>query len=257
MSSLSPLPGASSAPPVSQRTPRARVEPSGDTLLALEDVGKVYATDTVETHALREVHLSVRRGEWLAIVGPSGSGKTTLLSILGLLEEPTTGRYLLAGEAVHGRGPRERARLRNRHVGFVFQTFHLLGDLTVLENVELPLVYRGASPAERRERARAALEQVGLGHRLEHLPSQLSGGQQQRVAVARAIVGEPTLLLADEPTGNLDSQSGAAVMQLLQELHDAGSTLCMVTHDMAMARYATRMVTVFDGRVVEDGKVPT
>jgi putative ABC transport system ATP-binding protein len=237
--------------------PALPAEATSTPLLSLENIGKVYVTDTVETHALREVHLNVQKGEWLAIVGPSGSGKTTLLSILGLLEPPTMGRYHLAGHPAHALTPKQRARIRNRELGFVFQTFHLLGDLTVEENVALPLVYRNVPLAQRRERARVALDRVSMGHRLGHFPSQLSGGQQQRVAIARAIVGEPSLLLADEPTGNLDSANGTAVMQLLKELHDGGATLCMVTHDVAMARHATRRVTVFDGRVVEDGAVGT
>jgi putative ABC transport system ATP-binding protein len=227
----------------------------GGPVLELEGVSKVFQAEDVETHALEAVHLTVRPGEWLAIVGPSGSGKTTLLGILGLLELPTSGRYRLDGRPADGLGPRERARLRNERIGFVFQSFNLIGDLTVLANVELPLAYRGLGPAERRRRAEAALELVGMTHRSRHLPAQLSGGQQQRVAVARAIAGDPLIVLADEPTGNLDSVNGQMVMRLLQQLHLAGSTICMVTHDPAQARAATRIVRLFDGRVVEDAPV--
>jgi putative ABC transport system ATP-binding protein len=221
-------------------------------LLELTDVAKVYLTETVETRALREVHFEVKRGEWVAIVGPSGSGKSTLLSILGLLDTPTQGSYRLAGVSTGELTARERARLRNRSIGFIFQTFNLIGELTVEDNVGLPLGYRGISAGERKERVREALASVDMSHRLEHFPAQLSGGQQQRVAVARAIVGKPELLLADEPTGNLDSANGAAVMDLLAKLHESGSTVCMVTHDTSFAKRATRITSVFDGRVVED-----
>jgi putative ABC transport system ATP-binding protein len=221
-------------------------------LLELTDVAKVYLTETVETRALREVHFEVKRGEWVAIVGPSGSGKSTLLSILGLLDTPTQGSYKLAGVSTQTLTARERARLRNRSIGFIFQTFNLIGELTVEDNVGLPLGYRGMSASERKDRVREALAAVDMSHRLGHYPAQLSGGQQQRVAVARAIVGKPELLLADEPTGNLDSANGAAVMDLLAKLHEEGSTVCMVTHDTSFAKRATRIASVFDGRVVED-----
>ena len=218
-------------------------------LIRLEGIGKVFYTDDVETHALSDVHLELGRGDYLAISGPSGCGKSTLLSILGLLEAPTRGSYRLNGVEVQDLPAKRRARIRNREIGFIFQSFNLIGDLTVVENVELPLVYRGLPARERRARTRAALDRVGLGHRADHLPSQLSGGQQQRVAVARALVGEPSLLLADEPTGNLDSRNGESVMELLRELHRAGATICMVTHDPRFARYAARTVHLFDGRV--------
>jgi putative ABC transport system ATP-binding protein len=225
-------------------------------LLALSDIAKVYVTETVETRALREVHLEVKRGEWVAIVGPSGSGKSTLLSILGLLDTPTQGTYRLGGVSTVALTSRERARLRNRSIGFIFQTFNLIGELSVEENVGLPLAYRGLPASDRKQRVRDALAAVDMSHRLRHYPAQLSGGQQQRVAVARAIVGKPELLLADEPTGNLDSANGAAVMDLLQQLHEAGSTVCMVTHDTAFAKRATRITSVFDGRVVEERRAP-
>ncbi len=221
-------------------------------LIRLEGVTKVFYTDEVETHALAGIHLDLKKGEYIAIAGPSGCGKSTLLSILGLLDSPTNGTYLLNGRHVAGLSMSERARVRNREIGFVFQSFNLIGDLTVYENVELPLTYRGMKAAERRERANAALERVGMAHRAKHLPSQLSGGQQQRVAVARAVCGQPSILLADEPTGNLDSKNGEAVMDLLAELHREGATICMVTHDPRYARNAERSIHLFDGRVVED-----
>jgi putative ABC transport system ATP-binding protein len=222
-------------------------------LIELSSVTKVFITEEIETHALSNVHLAVQQGEWVSIVGPSGSGKTTLLAILGLLDTLTAGRYRLAGRNAEELGPRDRAIVRNAQIGFVFQSFNLIGDLTVFENVLLPLTYRSMEPHERRRRVEASLEQVGMSHRANHLPSQLSGGQQQRVAVARAIVGTPALILADEPTGNLDSKNGDAVIALLAQLHAAGSTICMVTHDHAVARNATRMVRLFDGQVVDDG----
>jgi putative ABC transport system ATP-binding protein len=221
-------------------------------LIRLEGLGKIFYTDEVETHALSDVHLEVEKGEYVAISGPSGCGKSTLLSILGLLDSPTGGAYHLNGTAVQDLGPGQRSRIRNREIGFIFQSFNLIGDLTVYENVELPLTYRGMRASERKERATRALERVGMGHRAKHLPSQLSGGQQQRVAVARALVGEPSILLADEPTGNLDSRNGEAVMELLRDLHRAGSTICMVTHDVRFARHAERTVHLFDGRVVSE-----
>jgi len=225
---------------------------AGQRLLHLEGVTKVFLADEVETHALSNVHMTVHSGEWVAIVGPSGSGKTTLLAILGLLDTPTSGSYLLDGRPVSGLSASQRAWVRNRQIGFIFQSFNLIGDLTVFENVELPLTYRGMPAAERRRRVESALERVGMAHRRKHLPGQLSGGQQQRVAVARAVAGDPLLLLADEPTGNLDSKNGQAVMELLRELHAGGATLCMVTHDLGHAKLATRTVSLFDGRVVED-----
>jgi len=221
-------------------------------LLRLEGIRKVFTTDEVETHALSDVHLAVRRGEFVSISGPSGCGKSTLLSILGLLETPTAGHYWLDGKPVQSLDFALRARIRNREIGFIFQSFNLIGDLTVQENVELPLTYRGMSSAERRRRVGESLERVSMAHRARHLPAQLSGGQQQRVAVARALAGEPLLLLADEPTGNLDSVNGESVMELLRDLHQQGSTLCMVTHDPRFARYADRTVHLFDGRIVDE-----
>ena len=221
-------------------------------LLRLEGVTKVFLADEVETHALSGIHLEIDSGEFVSIAGPSGCGKSTLLAILGLLDSPTEGTYMLSGKAVSDLAPPERAQIRNREVGFVFQSFNLIGDLTVFENVELPLTYRGVRASERRERVRDALERVGMAHRERHLPSQLSGGQQQRIAVARAVAGDPLIVLADEPTGNLDSAHGEAVMELLGELHDAGATICMVTHDPRYAAYADRMIHLFDGQVVEE-----
>ncbi len=222
-------------------------------LLELRDIAKVFYTDEVETHALSGVHFDIHRGEYISITGPSGCGKSTLLSILGLLDTPSSGSYRLNGVPVQDIGASERARIRNKEIGFIFQAFNLIGDLSVFENVELPLTYRdGVSKAERRDRVHEALERVGMAHRTRHYPSQLSGGQQQRVAVARALVGQPSLLLADEPTGNLDSKNGEAVMALLDELHRAGATICMVTHDPRYADFAQRKVFMFDGRVVDE-----
>ena len=221
-------------------------------LISLEGIKKVFYTDEIETHALSEIHLQINEGEYVAIGGPSGCGKTTLLSILGLLDTPTGGKYELAGEPVDSLSASDRARVRNRQIGFIFQAFNLIGDLTVYENVELPLTYRGMAATERRQRVQKALERVGMAHRTKHYPAQLSGGQQQRVAVARAVAGDPLILLADEPTGNLDSQNGDAVMSLMRELHEGGATICMVTHDPRFARHAKRTVHLFDGRVVED-----
>ena len=223
-----------------------------ESLIKLEGVTKVFLTDEVETHALSGIHMEIKRGEYVSISGPSGCGKSTLLSILGLLDSPTGGSYRLNANSVQDLGAAQRARIRNREIGFIFQSFNLIGDLTVYENVELPLTYRGMKSAERKERVMSALEKVGMAHRAKHLPSQLSGGQQQRVAVARAVAGEPLILLADEPTGNLDSRSGEAVMGLLKELHQSGATICMVTHDPRYARHADRSIHVFDGRVVEE-----
>ena len=225
---------------------------SPQSLIRLDAVKKIFYTDEVETHALAGVHLDIRNGEFVAIGGPSGCGKSTLLSILGLLDTPTEGAYMLNGKSVQDLNLGQRARIRNREIGFIFQSFNLIGDLTVFENVELPLTYRGMKAAERKTRSNDALEKVGMAHRSRHLPSQLSGGQQQRVAVARALVGQPSILLADEPTGNLDSRNGEAVMELLAELHRDGATVCMVTHDPRFARHAERTVHLFDGRVVDE-----
>jgi putative ABC transport system ATP-binding protein len=222
----------------------------GSSVIKLKSVAKVFLTDEVETHALSDVNLDVAKGEYVSIAGPSGCGKSTLLSILGLLDSASSGEYWLNGQAVADLPAKNRARVRNREIGFIFQSFNLIGDLTVFENVELPLTYRGMPASDRRERVTAALERVGMAHRAKHLPSQLSGGQQQRVAVARAVAGEPAMLLADEPTGNLDSKSGESVMDLLHELHRAGATICMVTHDPRYARHAERNIHLFDGRVV-------
>src|SRR5574340_15019 len=225
---------------------------AGSPLIKLDGVTKVFFTDEVETHALSGINLQIDRGEYVSIAGPSGCGKSTLLSILGLLDSPTEGQYLLNNRPVAELPASERARVRNREIGFIFQSFNLIGDLTVYENVELPLTYRGMKAAERKERVMAALEKVGMSHRAKHLPSQLSGGQQQRVAVARALSGSPLILLADEPTGNLDSRNGEAVMDLMKELHKQGATICMVTHDPRYARHADRTIHLFDGRIVEE-----
>ncbi|HET7631679.1 MAG TPA: ABC transporter ATP-binding protein [Gemmatimonadaceae bacterium] len=224
----------------------------GQALIQLKGIKKVFLTDEVETHALADVHLEIRQGEYVAISGPSGCGKTTLLSILGLLDTPSDGEYLLDGHAVAGLDAGDRARVRNRQIGFIFQAFNLIGDLTVYENVELPLTYRGMASSERKERVHAALDRVGMSHRVKHFPAQLSGGQQQRVAVARAVAGDPAILLADEPTGNLDSGNGEQVMDLLRELHRNGATICMVTHDARYAAHADRSINLFDGRVVDE-----
>ncbi len=223
-----------------------------DPLIRLDGIKKVFYTDEVETHALSEIHLEIKHGEYVAIAGPSGCGKTTLLSILGLLDTPTEGTYTLDNQPVARLSASDRARVRNRQIGFIFQAFNLIGDLTVYENVELPLTYRGMASDERRKRVQSALERVGMSHRMKHFPAQLSGGQQQRVAVARAVAGDPAILLADEPTGNLDSTNGEAVMELLRELHQGGATICMVTHDPRYASHAERAIHLFDGRVVEE-----
>jgi putative ABC transport system ATP-binding protein len=227
-------------------------EPERRQMIHLDDVSKMFVTDDMETHALQGVHLDIRQGEYISISGPSGCGKSTLLAILGLLDSPSGGAYTLNGKPVQGLKLSERARIRNREIGFIFQAFNLIGDLTVYENVELPLTYRGMPGSERKQKVHAALERVGMGHRVKHYPSQLSGGQQQRVAVARALGGDPAILLADEPTGNLDSANGEAVMDLLRELHRGGATICMVTHDPRYARCADRSIHLFDGRVVEE-----
>ena len=234
-------------------TPNAASSPGPNgKLIRLDGVKKVFFTDEVETHALADIHLEISQGEYVSIAGPSGCGKTTLLSILGLLDTPTDGRYTLNGKEVANLTAAERARVRNREVGFIFQAFNLIGDLTVEQNVELPLTYRGMPSAERKKRVADALDAVRMSHRARHMPAQLSGGQQQRVAVARAVAGDPLILLADEPTGNLDSKNGDAVMELLEGLHAKGATICMVTHNPDYARKATRVVHLFDGRVVED-----
>jgi len=225
---------------------------NNSTLIKLEDVSKVFLTDEIETHALSGIQLEIKTGEYVSIAGPSGCGKSTLLSIIGLLDTPSDGTYVLNDRPAQGLTAAERARVRNRQIGFIFQSFNLIGDLTVFENVELPLTYRGMPASERKQRATQALERVSMAHRAKHLPSQLSGGQQQRVAVARALSGTPAVLLADEPTGNLDSRNGEAVMTLLNELHAGGATIVMVTHDARFAKQATRIVHMFDGRIVDE-----
>ena len=221
-------------------------------LIRLEGICKVFYTEEIETHALSGIHMTITSGEYVCIAGPSGCGKSTLLSLLGLLDTPTEGTYMLKGRPTHDLDFSERARIRNQEIGFIFQAFNLIGDLSVYENVELPLTYRGFDSSERKKRILEALERVEMSHRANHLPSQLSGGQQQRVAVARALAGKPCILLADEPTGNLDSQNGESVMQLLRELHRDGATICMVTHDSRFAQHADRIMHIFDGRVVEE-----
>jgi len=225
---------------------------SAQQMIHMEKISKVFLTDEVETHALSGVQFEIRKGEYVAIAGPSGSGKSTLLSIIGLLDSPSDGEYWLNSQPVANLDVNQRSRIRNREIGFIFQSFNLIGDLTVYENVELPLTYRGMSSTERKKRVMEALERVGMSHRVKHYPSQLSGGQQQRVAVARALAGSPSILLADEPTGNLDSRNAEAVMELLRELHREGATICMVTHDPRFARHAERTIHLFDGRIVEE-----
>jgi putative ABC transport system ATP-binding protein len=227
-------------------------ENTNEVLILMENVQKVFMTDEVETHALAGIHLQLKRGEFVAINGPSGCGKSTLLSILGLLDSPSDGNYTINNKPVANLSLSERTRIRNREIGFIFQAFNLIGDLNVYENVELPLTYRGMGSAERKQRVQQALEKVGMAHRIKHYPSQLSGGQQQRVAVARALVGDPSILLADEPTGNLDSKNGEAVMELMTELHRGGATICMVTHDPRYSAFADRSIHLFDGRIVEE-----
>jgi putative ABC transport system ATP-binding protein len=221
-------------------------------LIRLESITKIFVADEVETHALSGVHLEINRGEYVSISGPSGCGKSTLLSILGLLDSPSGGSYWLDGKEMSSASPKERARIRNREVGFIFQSFNLIADLTVYENVELPLTYRTLPARERKIYVLEALEKVGMSHRMKHFPVQLSGGQQQRVAVARALAGHPSILLSDEPTGNLDSANGETVMELMSDLHRDGATICLVTHDSRYARHAERAVNLFDGRVVEE-----
>ena len=236
-----------------QTDDRQNLAQAGRPLIKLEDLSKVFYADEIETHALSGVHFDIQEGDYVSIEGPSGCGKSTLLSILGLLDTPSGGRYWLNGTPVEELDHSQRAKIRNREIGFIFQAFNLIGDLTVFENVELPLTYRtGLSKQERRKRVLEALERVRMAHRLRHYPSQLSGGQQQRVAVARALVGKPSILLADEPTGNLDSKNGQAVMSLLSELHADGATICMVTHDPRYADYADRKIHMFDGRIVDE-----
>jgi putative ABC transport system ATP-binding protein len=225
---------------------------NGEVLIRLEGIKKVFITDEVETHALTGIHLDIHKGEYISIAGPSGCGKSTLLSILGLLDSPTEGSYTLNNQPAAHLTIEQRARIRNREIGFIFQAFNLIGDLNVYENVELPLTYRGMGSAERKQRVQEALQRVGMSHRVKHYPSQLSGGQQQRVAVARALVGKPSIMLADEPTGNLDSKNGGAVMDLLREVHREGATICMVTHDPRYADFAQRTFHLFDGRIVEE-----
>ena len=222
-----------------------------EVLISLRDINRIFYTDEVETHALSGIDLEIRRGEYVAIAGPSGSGKSTLLAIIGLLDSPSNGQYLLKGKPVEKLSFSQRAVIRNREIGFIFQSFNLIGELTVYENVELPLTYRGMGGWERNQRTNEALERVGMNNRAKHYPSQLSGGQQQRVAVARALAGNPSILLADEPTGNLDSQNAKAVMELLGNLHHEGATICMVTHDQHFARHAERSIHLFDGQLVD------
>ena len=227
-------------------------ENNNEVLILMDNVQKVFMTDEVETHALAGIHMQLKRGEFVAINGPSGCGKSTLLSILGLLDSPSDGNYTINNKPVSNLSLSERTRIRNREIGFIFQAFNLIGDLNVYENVELPLTYRGTGSAERKQKVQHALEHVGMAHRLRHYPSQLSGGQQQRVAVARALVGDPLILMADEPTGNLDSKNGEAVMELLRDLHRNGATICMVTHDERYANFAERNIHLFDGRIVDE-----
>ena len=227
---------------------------SNGTLIKMQGVSKVFFTDELETHALDSIDLEIKKGEYLAIAGPSGCGKSTLLAILGLLDSPTEGNYSLNGQPVSTLKLGDRSRIRNREIGFIFQAFNLIADLTVYENVELPLTYRGMASAERKEKVQHALERVEMAHRAKHYPSQLSGGQQQRVAVARALVGDPMILLADEPTGNLDSKNGDSVMDLLRDIHQSGATICMVTHDPRYINHAERTVHLFDGRIIEETK---
>jgi putative ABC transport system ATP-binding protein len=240
------------AAPAAKSHPTTTASANGAGMIRLQDIQKVFYTDEVETHALLGINLEIKKGEFLSIAGPSGCGKSTLLSILGMLDAPTSGQYLLGDKPVETLSFGERARIRNREIGFIFQSFNLIGDLSVAENVELPLTYRGMTAADRKQRVSDALERVNMAHRARHLPSQLSGGQQQRVAVARALAGDPFILLADEPTGNLDSTNGEAVMSLLRDLHMQGATICMVTHDERFSRFSERTIHLFDGRIVDE-----
>jgi len=222
-------------------------------LIKLDGIQKIFYTDEIETWALDEIYLEIKKGEYLSIAGASGCGKSTLLSVMGLLNSSTEGKYFLDGEDVAALSSSEQARVRNRQIGFIFQAFNLIGDMNVFENVELPLTYRKElTRKQRKEKVREALEKVDMAHRLKHFPSQLSGGQQQRVAIARALTGDPKVLLADEPTGNLDSKNAQIVMNLLRDLHKQGSTICMVTHDPNSALQAERQITLFDGKIVDD-----
>jgi putative ABC transport system ATP-binding protein len=228
------------------------MDATAHTLIRLEGVTKVFHAAEVETHALSDVHLEIKNGEFVSIAGPSGCGKSTLLSILGLLDSPSEGNHWIHADAVENLSLSDRTRIRNREIGFIFQAFNLIGDLTVLENVELPLTYRTMGAGERKRRVKEVLERVGMEHRAKHYPPQLSGGQQQRVAVARALAGHPSILLADEPTGNLDSKNSEAVMNLLRDLHAGGATICMVTHDPRYADVAERTIHLLDGRVLDE-----
>lgn len=228
------------------------MNPTEEPLISMRQLGKAFLTEEIETHALADVDVELKRGEFVSIAGPSGCGKSTLLSIMGLLDSPSSGEYFLKSQDVSDLSVRQRSQLRNREIGFIFQAFNLIGDLTVRENIELPLTYRGMPAGDRKERVQQALEKVDMAHRTNHYPSQLSGGQQQRVAVARALAGSPAILLADEPTGNLDSKNGTAVMELLKELHGEGATICMVTHDPRFASFAERTLHLFDGKVVSE-----
>lgn len=228
------------------------MNPTEEPLISMRKLGKTFLTEEIETHALADVDVELKRGEFVSIAGPSGCGKSTLLSIMGLLDSPSSGEYFLKSQDVSDLSVRQRSQLRNREIGFIFQAFNLIGDLTVRENIELPLTYRGMPAGDRKERVQQALEKVDMAHRTSHYPSQLSGGQQQRVAVARALAGSPAILLADEPTGNLDSKNGLAVMELLKELHGEGATICMVTHDPRFASFADRTLHLFDGKVVSE-----
>lgn len=225
-------------------------------VIRLQDVSKVFLTQDVETHALSNVSFAIEQGEYVSFSGPSGCGKSTLLNLLGLLDTPTKGTYLLGGRPVQELSPNQRADIRNSDIGFIFQAFNLVADLTVFENVELPLTYRHMNKAERKERVMSSLEKVGMAHRVNHMPTQLSGGQQQRVAVARALVGEPRILLADEPTGNLDTKNGASVMSLMRDLHEDGATICMVTHDSRYTEHANRVIHLLDGQLVSPEVTP-
>ena len=228
------------------------VSESDKPIIRLEGISKVFPGDEIDTHALREIHLEILKGEYVCVAGPSGCGKTTLLSVIGLLDTPTDGTYALEGRRIDELSAADRAAIRNQKIGFIFQSFNLIGDMTVAENISLPLSYRGWSARRRAQRVKEALGRVGLAHRASHMPNQLSGGQQQRVAVARAVAGEPRILLADEPTGNLDTANGEAVMEILRDLHASGSTICMVTHNPDYARQAEREISLLDGRIVEE-----